>query len=114
MFIQAIVNGSTVINVIDTQFFTGANTWSFNHAVTLNPGDTITWFTFKQGVGTATFDTNSSVQLAIAHLNYSQTIFYNLNAPDMKQIDFVTDVIKMHNRERLPISGRFTLRVTLI
>ncbi len=102
VFIQAIVNGSTVINVIDTQFFTGANTWSFNHAVTLNPGDTITWFTFKQGVGTATFDTNSSVQLAIAHLNYSQTIFYNLNAPDMKQIDFVTDVIKMHNCAIVP------------
>jgi hypothetical protein len=31
-----------------------------------------------------------------------QTIYYNLNAPDMKQIDFVTDVIKMHNCAIVP------------
>ena len=35
-------------------------------------------------------------------LNFGQTIYYNLNAPDMKQIDFVTDVIKMHNCAIVP------------
>jgi hypothetical protein len=32
-----------------------------------------------------------------ALLSFGQTIFYNQNAPDMRQIDLVTDVIKMHN-----------------
>ncbi len=30
-------------------------------------------------------------------LKYGQTFFFDLNAPDVKQIDFVTDVLKMHN-----------------
>jgi hypothetical protein len=30
-------------------------------------------------------------------LKYGQTLFFDLNAPDVKQIDFVTDVLKMHN-----------------
>ena len=30
-------------------------------------------------------------------LNYGQTFFFDLNAPDVKQIDFITDVLKMHN-----------------
>ena len=102
VFVQAIKNGTEVFNVIDTQFFTGNNAWSFNHAMTLNQGDTVEWFAYKQGVGTATFQANSSVQLAIAHLNYSQTIIYSFNSPDMKQIDFVTDVIKMHNCAIVP------------
>ena len=69
-------------------------------------------FTFRIGI-----DAASTVQLYISigtdvtdvmtitgsfgleslELKYGQTITYALNAPDMKQIDFVTDVIKMHN-----------------
>lgn len=101
VFIQAIQNTTTVYNVIDTQFFNGTSSWNFSHAMNLNQGDTVRWFAYKQGVGTATFDTGS-VQLAIAHLNYSQTIIYSFNSPDMKQIDFVTDVIKMHNCAIVP------------
>jgi len=102
IFVQAIRNGTEVINIIDTQFFTGNSNWNFTHSVFLNPGDTIEWFTFKQGTGTATFNAGSSVQLSIAHLSYGQTIYYLFNSPDMKQIDFVTDVIKMHNCAIVP------------
>ena len=69
-------------------------------------------FTFRIGI-----DAASTVQLLVANavagfqdcyftgswgliateLHYGQTMLYGLNAPDMKQIDFVTDVIKMHN-----------------
>ena len=54
-----------------------------NSAVTLVAGD-------------GTLDT-SIWELVQTDLHYGQTIFYDLNAPDVKQIDFVTDVIKMHN-----------------
>jgi hypothetical protein len=54
-----------------------------NGAVTLVAGD-------------GTLDT-SIWELVQTDLHYGQTIFYDLNAPDVKQIDFVTDVIKMHN-----------------
>jgi hypothetical protein len=38
-----------------------------------------------------------SWSLIDVELNYGQTFFFDLNAPDIKQIDFVTDVLKMHN-----------------
>ena len=46
--------------------------------------------------GDGTFET-SIFELVLTELHYGQTIFYDLNAPDAKQIDFVTDIIKMHN-----------------
>lgn len=46
--------------------------------------------------GDGTFET-SIFELVLTDLHYGQTIFYDLNAPDVKQIDFVTDIIKMHN-----------------
>ena len=46
--------------------------------------------------GDGTFET-SIFELVLTELHFGQTIFYDLNAPDVKQIDFVTDVIKMHN-----------------
>ena len=97
IFVQAIKNVVNSYPIIDVQFFTGASQWAFNDSQLLEAGDTLTWFCFKQGVGTAAFDTGSSVGLQVANLNYSQSIIYSANAPDMKQIDFVTDVIKMHN-----------------
>jgi hypothetical protein len=101
VFIQAVVNVSNVENVIDTNFF-APTTWNFSHSLTLNAGDSVRWFTFKQGTGVTSFLTGSSIQLQVANLYYSQDIFYPLNAPDMKQIDFVTDVIKMHNCAIVP------------
>lgn len=40
---------------------------------------------------------DSLIELVGTQFNYGSTINYNLNAPDMRQIDFVNDVIKMHN-----------------
>ena len=97
VFVQVIKNGVNNYPIIDVQFFTGSNAWVFNDSQLLEAGDTLIWYAYKQGVGTASFGTGSSVGLQVANLNYSQSIYYALNAPDMKQIDFVTDVIKMHN-----------------
>ena len=46
--------------------------------------------------GDGTLDT-SIFELVLTELHNGQTIFYDLNAPDVKQIDLVTDIIKMHN-----------------
>jgi hypothetical protein len=46
--------------------------------------------------GDGTFDT-SIWELVKTDFFYGQTIYYNLNAPDVKQIDLITDIIKMHN-----------------
>jgi hypothetical protein len=54
-----------------------------NGAVTLVAGD-------------GTLDT-SIWELVQTDLHFGQTIFYDLNAPDVKQIDLITDIIKMHN-----------------
>ena len=101
VFIQAIINVTNVENVIDANFFENT-TWNFSHSLTLNAGDSVRWFTFKQGASTTRIMVGSSIQLQTANLFYSQDIFYPLNAPDMKQIDFVTDVIKMHNCAIVP------------
>lgn len=46
---------------------------------------------------------NDSVfELISAQVDIGSTIDYQLNAPDMRQIDFVNDVIKMHNCALVP------------
>ena len=97
IFVQAIKNAVNNYPIIDVQFFTGNSVWAFTDSQVLNAGDTLRWYSYVQGVGSAKFDAGSSIGLSVANLNYSQSIYYPLNAPDMKQIDFVTDVIKMHN-----------------
>jgi len=97
IFVQAIKNAVNNYPIIDVQFFTGNSVWAFTDSQVLNAGDTLRWYSYVQGVGSAKFDVGSSIGLSVANLNYSQSIYYPLNAPDMKQIDFVTDVIKMHN-----------------
>jgi hypothetical protein len=47
--------------------------------------------------------TNASyIEINSANITVGQTIDYALNAPDMRQIDFVNDVIKMHNCAIVP------------
>jgi len=76
----------------------GTFTWNFNKFITLNAGDVITFSGATSEPGsTSTLDAGSTFRLDYAILSFGQTIFYNQNAPDMKQIDLVTDVIKMHN-----------------
>jgi hypothetical protein len=40
---------------------------------------------------------NAMFELVGTKFKYGSTFIYNLNAPDMRQIDFLNDVIKMHN-----------------
>jgi len=51
--------------------------------------------------GDGTFNT-SIFELIKTEFNYDQGIYYNLNAPDVKQMDFVNDVLKMHNCAIVP------------
>jgi hypothetical protein len=44
----------------------------------------------------------SYIEINSATITIGQTIDYRLNAPDMRQIDFVNDVIKMHNCAIVP------------
>jgi hypothetical protein len=77
----------------------GTYTMQQGKFITLNAGDTIRFYgqSITNGGVSATLEAGSSFRMEYAILNFGQTIFYNQNAPDMKQIDFVTDVIKMHN-----------------
>jgi hypothetical protein len=94
--------------------------WEYESAININfvfnlnllPTDTIEfafgYVIFNQqvgavGTGTVTIlpgtgDLGSSlIELIGTRFDYGSTFIYNLNAPDMRQIDFVNDVIKMHN-----------------
>jgi hypothetical protein len=74
-------------------------------------------FTFRIGIDAASnvqlllFNPNSIIDVFLVtgswslidiELKYGQTFFFDLNAPDIKQIDFVTDVLKMHNCAIVP------------
>ena len=93
--LQPAINDGIVFNE-------GINTWQTSKFILLNAGDTISF----SGAGTTTnvlgltfcfLEPGSNFRMEYALLSYGQTIFYNQNAPDMRQIDLVTDVIKMHN-----------------
>ena len=51
--------------------------------------------------GDGTYET-SVFEVIKTEFLYGQSIIYNFNAPDAKQIDFVTDIIKMHNCAIVP------------
>jgi len=116
------VNGANYVNVAMTPYFTQANSLTFNHTIQLNPGDTVTFsyyarsFAFIGGnfivggscniglnIGDGTIDNlNTFIELYSVEVSNGQTINYSANAPDMRQIDFVNDVIKMHNCAIVP------------
>jgi hypothetical protein len=114
--IYKIINGGTP-QFIDSFDYTAALTIDFDYAMNLLAGDTVE-FAFRYDVrsntgvnsGTATVsilagngDLGSSlIELRGTRFNYGSTFIYNLNAPDMRQIDFLNDVIKMHNCAIVP------------
>jgi len=101
---RANINGTTGDPLNEGIFLPpGTWTWNFNKFITLNAGDVVLFDGFASVVGsTSTLNAGSSVRLDYAVLSFGQTIFYNQNSPDMKQIDFITDVIKMHNCAIVP------------
>jgi len=112
----------TVISTPNVNNVPGAITaFSFTNSVYLEIGDIVyfefqpvSFLLFGNGtesiVGTATLQVatstgnldNSYIALTNVSLDAGQTINYPANAPDMRQIDFVNDVIKMHNCAIVP------------
>ena len=105
------VNGSTAFNEMYLGTIDDGSVIDCNLRVALEVGDTVqlkALQTFGAGTGFVSVDAgdgtyNSTLfELDKTELFYGQSTYYNLNAPDMKQIDFVTDVIKMHNCAIVP------------
>jgi len=99
-FIMPIINGVQQDLISNTIIFTGAgpNTWQVSTTITLAENDIIEFRGISSFVGVIPkLQPGSTFRMESAVFSFGQTIFYNLNAPDMRQIDLVTDVIKMHN-----------------
>lgn len=111
-----VINGGTP-QFFNSYDYTSNLTIDFVTGLNLLAGDTVEWaFRYEvssaTGVssGTATVtifagsgDLGSSlVELIGTRFDYGSTFIYNLNAPDMRQIDFLSDVIKMHNCAIVP------------
>jgi hypothetical protein len=102
-YVRPGINGVTGDVINEGIVFTGSapNTWETGTFLLLNAGDVVTFrgsaSSPPPGFPTPTLDAGSTFRMEYALLSYGQTIFYNQNAPDMRQIDLVTDVIKMHN-----------------
>jgi hypothetical protein len=120
--------GNVLLNDSLTPFtyqipFLGAGTGTMNRTLTLDlmPGDIVyfefTYLNFEfDNITVIDFDPGVTVEISAgngsqtasiiginsATISYNQTIAYALNAPDMRQIDFVNDVIKMHNCAIVP------------
>lgn len=85
--------------------------------IDLNPGDTLKFIVRSATVGSSGETVNPSgttlsvlpntpntsyLSLIGTRFFYGSNLIYSQNAPDMKQIDFLSDVIKMHNCVILP------------
>jgi hypothetical protein len=71
--------------------------FALRYVATANNGIDVGTATVRALYGNGDLGFGSLVELIGTQLNYGSTIIYNLNAPDMRQIDFLNDVIKMHN-----------------
>lgn len=124
-----VISGANVTNSTLPTFFyslntaTGTGTGTLNTSIefSLLPGDYV-YFEFSyvnlesDGITVANFNPSVDVEIVAgngsntasiiginsATVTIGQTIDYRLNAPDMRQIDFVNDVIKMHNCAIVP------------
>lgn len=106
-----VINGGTP-QFLDSWFIRNLLFIDFNYGVNLLAGDTVEFaFRWESATGFAATCTinagsgdlgNSLIELIGTRFNYGSTFIYNLNAPDMRQIDFLSDVIKMHNCAIVP------------
>jgi hypothetical protein len=104
------INGNPAFNEMFIGTVTNNSYVDCNLTVALNTGDTVQLVAqlttqlpspLYVQAGDSTYG-QTLFEIDKTDLFFGQTIFYNLNAPDMKQIDFVTDVIKMHNCAIVP------------
>lgn len=104
------VNGTNIFVATRSVFVgMGTNTIDIQALQTLEVGDTLQLVIRKTGGGGTTTILGSSggndesrFELINVNALCGLTINYPLNAPDMRQIDFVNDVVKMHNCAIIP------------
>jgi len=106
-----VINGGTP-QFLDSWFIRNYLFIDFNYGVNLLAGDTVEFaFRWESATGFAATCTinagsgdmgSSLIELVGTRFDYGSTFIYNLNAPDMRQIDFLSDVIKMHNCAIVP------------
>jgi hypothetical protein len=116
------VNGTIQSLVAESSLFITVGFVTFTADFPLNPGDTVSFYyqaTIYQKIG-GSYYINGSANLSLTAGNGTtngndtfiqlinvtelsgHTINYPANAPDMRQIDFVNDVVKMHNCAIIP------------
>lgn len=107
IFLYLYIDGVQIF--IDNFFVnTGTQVIDVTYRIGIDAGSSVQFKIANQSLLSVTLEAgdgtyNSSLfQLVQTEFNFGQTIYYNLNAPDMKQIDFVTDVIRMHNCAIVP------------
>jgi hypothetical protein len=107
VFVKLRIDGVDIL--IDNYFINTSGTIDVQYRIGIDAGSAVQLLLSTQtatsvislDAGDGTF--NSTIfELVKTEFRYGQTIFYNLNAPDAKQIDFLTDVIKMHNCAIVP------------
>ena len=110
----ALINGTNEVQIGSAEYVTGT-TLDFIYGFDFTPGDTLEIFFRRElttyegnppfnGATAAVIVTpgtgalgSSLIEIIGTQFNYGQNIVYSANAPDMRQIDFLNDVIKMHN-----------------
>ena len=116
----SIMKNGTVVGSTTTGPFSSEISQGFSFSVQLNAGDVVKFNVYGVALwtigstsivsGAATVRiiagngtlSRSHIKLDNVVISSGQTIDYSLNAPDMRQIDFVNDVIKMHNCAIVP------------
>lgn len=91
------INPGPTPQIIDTQFRGGINAASSVQFLISSQEPTFC----KLWAGDGTYN-SSLFEVVKTEFNFGQMFFFDLNAPDVKQLDFVTDVIKMHNCAIVP------------
>lgn len=117
----SIAKNTTFYPIVTTaNFDSNSISQGFSYSIQLNAGDVVRFYVYAVAVagtssgGVVTGQCTVRILAGDGNLNRShikldnvvissgQTIDYSLNAPDMRQIDFVNDVIKMHNCAIVP------------
>ena len=95
------INGATPI--VNAEMFVPLNNndISTTFTLTLNAGDTVQIYLLEYSPTTTIYN-GSYLSLVSTNLYFGVDMLYALNAPNTKQIDFITDVIKMHNCAIVP------------
>ena len=117
----SIAKNTTFYPIVTTaNFDSNSISQGFSYSIQLNAGDVVRFYVYAVAVaGTSSGGVvtggctvriiagdgslnRSHIKLDNVVISSGQTIDYSLNAPDMRQIDFVNDVIKMHNCAIIP------------